>query len=167
MQNVTDFVYSAGLALMFERSILTASSDSADKANYRAAFHAPTIARVRKWHRDLVKVERWLPLTEAGRRLVLVLSAFGAFALYYSLSNAAYQTDTYFKMYLGLLLFGLLVFPFASFCALYLRERKAFLNRCLYTAGYRMRDNGHLVTNEPNPKILATSAQKLKICQKL
>jgi hypothetical protein len=107
-----------------------------------------------KWHKDLVKMERLLPLAEAAKKMILTLCAFAAFALYFSFNYLAIGPDAYHAVYQLFLLIGFISFPLASIWAFYFKHRKAFLARSLYEAGYRVTENDQLVTNEPNPKTL-------------
>ncbi len=114
----------------------------------------PTDVGVFKWHDELIKVERRLPLADAAKKAVLLSFTLGASALYFSFNRLSVGVNAYQTVFQLILFVGLVSFPLASMCALYYQQRKAHLSRCLYKAGYRMTEKGLLVADEPNPRML-------------
>lgn len=133
-------------------------------AMIRSGFGSPRLpssdGRLVVWHRELTKLDRRLPLIKAAKRLSLVCLILGACALYFSSSRLNSTMGASQAASQLFLLIGSVSFPLTSIFALYAKQRKAFLSRNIYVAGYRMKDSGELVSNEPNPEILPASADK-------
>ena len=134
---------------LFDQLFGDCTSDAEFETPYAA--DAQVDLPVFSWHQQLLIAQQWLPFARACRQLALTLCLFGAFALFFSGNRLTVGFATYQFVAATCLVVGFAGFSLCSVFAFYFKLRKAYLSRQLYVVGYRMTEDGVLVTNEPNP----------------
>lgn len=112
---------------------------------------SPTLARR---HNELVVIRKRLPVLTAIKRTAVAIVAVALLTLHLAGGGQTVSTLDVATSAAVAAATGVLLFAVCSATTLFLHERAKQLSRLIYRAGFRVRDNGDLVTNEPNPSVV-------------